>query len=57
MHPEFLGARVMVGRLSATYRQSPDPATLAACCSELHGLYAKVSHLPKIQAEIDTLFK
>lgn len=57
MQPQFLGARVMLGRLSANYRKSPDPATMAACCAELRGLYSSVAHLPKIQAEIENLFK
>ena len=57
LQPDFLGAKILVGRLTATYRRSPDPATMTACCTELHGLYAKVSHLPKIQSEITILFK
>ena len=57
LQPEFLGAKVMLGRLSATYRSSPSPVTMADCCAELHELYSKVSHLPKIQDEIATLFK
>jgi hypothetical protein len=57
VQPEFLGAKVMLGRLSASYRQAPNPATMAACCTELHGLYSKLAHLPTIQAEIATIFK
>jgi len=57
IQPQFLGAKVMLGRLSATYRQAPTPATMSACCTELHGLYAKVCHLPTIQFELATIFR
>jgi hypothetical protein len=54
--PEYLGARIMLGRLSVTYQRSPTPATLAQCIDELRGLYSKLLHLPKIQDELKRLF-
>jgi len=56
LQPDFLGARVLVGRLTASYSMDPTPATMTACCLELHGFYTKLAHLPKIQAEIAKLF-
>lgn len=55
--PEFLGARVLVGRLSSAYKLSPTPATLAKASAELHELYSRLAHLPNIQAELARLFK
>ncbi len=52
---KFLGARIMVGRLTADYSQSPTPATMQKCCNEVQGLYSKLMHLPNIQAEIAEL--
>lgn len=54
--PDFLGAKVMIGRWSAAYRQTPTASTLAAACTELHDLYAQLAHLPKIQADLARLF-
>lgn len=56
LKPEFLGARVMLGRLSAAYRQKPTPETLEAGIKELRDLYEKLGHLPNIQADIKKLF-
>lgn len=56
LKPDFLGARVMLGRLSATYRQKPTPDSMNAGIKELRELYEKLGHLPNIQADIKKLF-
>lgn len=56
LRPDFLGARVMLGRLTAAYRQKPTPEVMSASIKELRELYEKLAHLPNIQADVKKLF-
>lgn len=51
---KFLGARLTMGRLKAAV--ASNPASMPAALAELRDFFAKLEHLPTVQADLKTIF-
>nr|WP_319493409.1 hypothetical protein [uncultured Desulfobacter sp.] len=53
---QFLGLKLLLGRLNMKYKKSPTDATVSECTSELIDFFKKNDHLPKVVGDIETIF-
>ena len=53
---EFLGTKLLLGRLARTYKSSPTPETMKACIVELESFFYKNQAIPKAQSDLDRIF-
>lgn len=51
---KFLGAKLTLGRLKASV--ASNPASLPTATTELRDFFAKLEHLPNVQADLQSLF-
>lgn len=51
---EFLGTKILIGRLSLQYKE--DASKLRDCMIELKNFLEKNLNLPKVQADIKSIF-
>lgn len=49
---EFLGTKILLGRLRLRYRQHQTPHETAHCIQELRAFFEKNSHLPKVKTDL-----
>jgi hypothetical protein len=52
----FLGTKMLLGRLVLIYRSDPCPETLAGCRRELEEFFETNAGLPKVMADLESLF-
>lgn len=53
---QFLGLKLLLGRLNMKYKKSPTDATVSECTSELIDFLNKNEHLPKVVSDMQTIF-
>ena len=49
---DFLGTKIIVGRLAVTYKLDPQPATMDKCIGELINFFERNQHMPKAQTDL-----
>lgn len=52
---EFLGLKMLLGRLIMDVERDPSPATIDKCREQLHDLLAKNEHLPTVRRDIQKI--
>ncbi len=53
---EFLGTKIILGRLGLKYRVNHTPQILNECVNELWDFFNKNSNIPKVQNDLKKLF-
>lgn len=54
---QFLGLKMLLGRLNMKYKKSPTDTTVSECTAELTDFFKKNGHLPKVVGDIETIFE
>jgi hypothetical protein len=54
---EFLAVKVMLGRVLATVRADPSPATVTRNAADVREMFAKNAHLPSMQRDLEKIFR
>lgn len=52
---EFLGLKMLLGRLILDVERDPSPANVDKCCLQLHDLLARNDHLPSVRRDIQKI--
>jgi hypothetical protein len=52
---EFLGLKMLLGRLIMDVERDPSPDSIDKCCQQLHDLLAKNEHLPTVRRDIQKI--
>ena len=53
---DFLGTKIILGRLNLRYRQNQSPQETEKSVQELRAFFEKNSHLPKVQTDLQKVF-
>ncbi len=52
---EFLGLKILLGRLMNQIRKNPSQENIDECAAELHNLFAKNTRLPRVKRDLQKI--